>query len=176
VGAVHNPDWTSHVNCGAIALCPPVGSTGNPVDHNRAHGWRATDQSTALITMSQAALFPPHDHLADLVAGLRRRTHRGRTAYIVALSVTMPTSAVRARCIRSFGPQTIFRKSPAGRSLKRGLSYRIIRRPTLALISPNPVDGETVRARFDLATKPSFAGRRVVAHIDETFVIPASTA
>ena len=30
-----------------------------------------------------------------------------------------------------------------------------------------------MRARFDLTTKPSLAGRRVGAHVDETFVIPA---
>ena len=30
-----------------------------------------------------------------------------------------------------------------------------------------------MRARFDLSTKPSLAGRRVGAHIDETFLIPA---
>ncbi len=36
------------------------------------------------------------------------------------------------------------------------------------------VDGDHVRARFDLLTKPSIAGRRVGAHIDETFLIPAS--
>jgi hypothetical protein len=36
------------------------------------------------------------------------------------------------------------------------------------------VEGDVVRARFDLATKPSIAGRRVGAHIDETFVIPAA--
>ena len=35
------------------------------------------------------------------------------------------------------------------------------------------VDGDRVRARFDLVTKPSLAGRRVGAHVDETFVIPA---
>ena len=35
------------------------------------------------------------------------------------------------------------------------------------------MDGDEVRARFDLVTKPSVAGRRVGAHIDETFVIPA---
>ena len=35
-------------------------------------------------------------------------------------------------------------------------------------------DGDEVRARFDLVTKPSLAGRRVGAHIDETFLIPAS--
>jgi hypothetical protein len=31
-----------------------------------------------------------------------------------------------------------------------------------------------VRAKFDLVTKPSLAGRRVGAHIDETFVIPSA--
>jgi hypothetical protein len=35
------------------------------------------------------------------------------------------------------------------------------------------VDGDTIRARFDLLTKPSLAGRRVGARIDETFVVPA---
>ncbi|MEC9324113.1 MAG: hypothetical protein VYB90_09775, partial [Actinomycetota bacterium] len=35
------------------------------------------------------------------------------------------------------------------------------------------VDGDTVRARFDLSTKPSLAGRKVGAHVDETFIIPA---
>ena len=29
-------------------------------------------------------------------------------------------------------------------------------------------------ARFDLVTKPSLAGRRVGAHVDETFLIPAA--
>jgi hypothetical protein len=36
------------------------------------------------------------------------------------------------------------------------------------------VEGDVIRARFDLVTKPSLAGRRVGAHIDETFVIPES--
>ncbi len=35
------------------------------------------------------------------------------------------------------------------------------------------VDGETIRAKFDLVTKPSLLGRKVGAHIDETFQIPA---
>ncbi len=69
------------------------------------------------------------------------------------------------------GLKTGFSGNHLRRSLNRGPQYRIIRETTLPEFT---VDGETVRARFDLATKPSFAGRRVGAHIDETFVIPAS--
>ena len=35
------------------------------------------------------------------------------------------------------------------------------------------VDGDTVRAQFELSTKPNLAGRSVGARIDETFLIPA---
>jgi hypothetical protein len=55
------------------------------------------------------------------------------------------------------------------RSQNRGLQYRIIRETTVPEFT---VDGDRVRARFDLVTKPSLAGRRVGAHIDETFLIP----
>jgi hypothetical protein len=67
------------------------------------------------------------------------------------------------------GLKTGFSENHLRRSLNRGPQYRIIRETTVPEFT---VDGETVRARFDLATKPSFAGRRVGAHIDETFVIP----
>ena len=67
------------------------------------------------------------------------------------------------------GLKTGFSENHLRRSLNRGPQYRIIRETTVAEFT---VDGETVRARFDLATKPSFAGRRVGARIDETFVIP----
>jgi hypothetical protein len=67
------------------------------------------------------------------------------------------------------GLKTGFSDNHLRRSLNRGPQYRIIRETTVPEFT---VDGETVRARFDLATKPSFAGRRVGAHIDETFVIP----
>ena len=36
------------------------------------------------------------------------------------------------------------------------------------------VSGDEVHARFDLVTKPSLGGRKVGAHIDETFLIPAT--
>jgi hypothetical protein len=55
------------------------------------------------------------------------------------------------------------------RSLNRGPQYRVIRTTSVPEFT---VDGDAVRARFDLETKPSLAGRRVGAHIDETFVIP----
>jgi hypothetical protein len=69
------------------------------------------------------------------------------------------------------GIKTGFSGNHLRRSLNRGPQYRIIRDTGVPEFT---VDGETVRARFDLVTKPSFVGRRVGAHIDETFVIPAS--
>jgi hypothetical protein len=57
------------------------------------------------------------------------------------------------------------------RSLNRGPQYRIIQSTTVPEFS---VDGDTIRASFDLVTKPSLGGRRVGAHIDETFIIPAA--
>ena len=69
------------------------------------------------------------------------------------------------------GLKTGFSGNHLRRSLNRGSQYRIIRETTVPEFT---VDGETVRARFDLATKPSLAGRRVGAHIDETFLIPAT--
>ena len=69
------------------------------------------------------------------------------------------------------GLKTGFSGNHLRRSLNRGPQYRIIRETTVPEFT---VEGDVVRARFDLATKPSIAGRRVGAHIDETFVIPAA--
>jgi hypothetical protein len=66
------------------------------------------------------------------------------------------------------GLKTGFSGDHLRRSLNGGPQYRIIVSTTVPEFT---VDGETVRARFDLLTKPSLAGRRVGAHIDETFVI-----
>jgi hypothetical protein len=75
-------------------------------------------------------------------------------------------------CTRiEFGMKTGFSGDHLRRSLNRGPQYRIIRETTVPEFT---VEGDVVRARFDLATKPSIAGRRVGAHIDETFVIPAA--
>lgn len=68
------------------------------------------------------------------------------------------------------GLKTGFSGNHLRRSLNRGLQYRVIRGVTAPEFT---VDGDTVRARFDLSTKPSLAGRRVGAHIDETFLIPS---
>ncbi len=73
-------------------------------------------------------------------------------------------------CTRiEFGMKTGFSGNHLRRSLNRGPQYRIIRETTVPEFT---VDGDRVRARFDLVTKPSLAGRRVGAHIDETFLIP----
>ncbi|MCH9668129.1 MAG: hypothetical protein K0U76_05050 [Actinomycetia bacterium] len=68
------------------------------------------------------------------------------------------------------GLKTGFSGNHLRRSLNRGLQYRVIKSVTAPEFT---IDGDTVRARFDLSTKPTLAGRRVGAHIDETFVIPA---
>jgi hypothetical protein len=69
------------------------------------------------------------------------------------------------------GLKTGFSAKHLRRSLNGGAQYRIIQATTVPEFT---VDGDRVRARFDLVTKPSLAGRRVGAHIDETFLIPAS--
>ncbi|MGD9621828.1 MAG: hypothetical protein AB7G47_18425 [Mycolicibacterium sp.] len=93
-------------------------------------------------------------------------------AYIDALA-SHDASAVpfAPGCTRvEVGLKTGFSGDHLRRSLNRGLQYRVIREVTTPEFT---VDGDTVRARFDLTTKPTLAGRRVGAHIDETFLIPA---
>jgi len=68
------------------------------------------------------------------------------------------------------GLKTGFSGDHLRRSLNRGPQYRVI----VATTAPEfTVDGDEVRARFDVITKPSIGDRRVCAHIDETFLIPA---
>jgi hypothetical protein len=69
------------------------------------------------------------------------------------------------------GLKTGFSGDHLRRSLNRGLQYRVIEATTVPEFT---VDGDTIRAKFDLVTKPSLLGRKVGAHIDETFHIPAS--
>jgi hypothetical protein len=74
-------------------------------------------------------------------------------------------------CVRiEFGVKTGFSGDHLRRSLNGGPQYRVIKSATTPEYT---VDGDQVRARFDLTTKPSLARRRVSAHVDETFVIPA---
>jgi hypothetical protein len=94
-------------------------------------------------------------------------------AYIDALvSHDADKVAFAPGCTRiEFGVKTGFSGDHLRRSLNRGPQYRIIRETSVPEFT---VDGDVVLARFDLVTKPSIGGRRVGAHIDETFVIPAA--
>jgi hypothetical protein len=75
-------------------------------------------------------------------------------------------------CVRiEVGLKTGFSGDHLRRSLNGGPQYLVIRETSQPEFT---VDGDHVRAKFDLLTKPSIAGRRVGAHIDETFLIPAS--
>jgi hypothetical protein len=69
------------------------------------------------------------------------------------------------------GLKTGFSGDHLRRSLNRGMQYKVIASVTEPEFT---VSGDEVHARFDLVTKPSLAGRKVGAHIDETFLIPAS--
>ena len=94
-------------------------------------------------------------------------------AYIDAL-VSHDASAVpfAPGCTRvELGLKTGFSGKHLRRSLDGGLQYLVIKSASEPRFS---LDGDEIRAQFDLVTKPSIAGRRVGAHIDETFVIPAS--
>jgi hypothetical protein len=70
------------------------------------------------------------------------------------------------------GLKTGFSGEHLRRSLNRGPQYRVIKSATLPEFT---VSGDEVRARFELSTKPTLAGRRVGARIDETFLIPAAS-
>jgi hypothetical protein len=74
-------------------------------------------------------------------------------------------------CTRvEIGIKTGFSGDHLRRSLNRGPQYKVIKATTAPEFT---VDGDHVRARFDLVTKPHVGGVRVGAHIDETFHIPA---
>ncbi|TPG32025.1 hypothetical protein [Mycolicibacterium hodleri] len=74
-----------------------------------------------------------------------------------------------SHCTRiEVGLKTGFSGNHLRRSLTRGPQYRVIQSATPPEFT---VTGEVVRARFDILTKPTLAGRRVGAHIDETFLI-----
>ncbi|WP_205875020.1 hypothetical protein [Mycobacterium camsae] len=96
-------------------------------------------------------------------------------SYIDAL-VSHDAEAVpfAAGCTRTeFGLRNGFSGNHLRRGLNRGLQYRVI-----ADVTPPDyrIDGDEVHARFDIVSKAAFAGRRVAARVDETFVIPAESA
>ncbi len=59
------------------------------------------------------------------------------------------------------------------RSLNRGPQYRLIADTT----SPDySIDGDVVRAAYNVLTKAAFGGRRLAARVDDTFVMPAESS
>jgi hypothetical protein len=93
-------------------------------------------------------------------------------AYITALASHQADAVPFAPgCTRvEVGLKTGFSGNHLRRSLNRGLQYKVIK----AVTTPEfTVDGDTVRARFELSTKPNLGGRSVGARVDETFLIPA---
>lgn len=75
-------------------------------------------------------------------------------------------------CVRiEVGLKTGFSGEHLRRSLNRGPQYRVIAATTDRRYR---VVGDEVHATFTVETKSKVAGRRVVAHVDETFHIPAS--
>ncbi|HZE14642.1 MAG TPA: hypothetical protein VE197_02440 [Mycobacterium sp.] len=76
-------------------------------------------------------------------------------------------------CIRiEQGVKTGYSGNHLRRSLNRGPQYRII---SAASTPQYTVSGDQVRAVYSVATKAAFAGRRIAARVDETFVIPADS-
>lgn len=79
-----------------------------------------------------------------------------------------------ARCTRiEQGIKNGFSGNHLRRSLNRGLQYRL-----LATTTPPDyrIDGDLVHAAYQVLTKAGFGGRRLAAHVNETFVIPAESA
>jgi hypothetical protein len=59
------------------------------------------------------------------------------------------------------------------RSLNRGLQYRLLAHTT----APDyRLDGDEVRAAYQVSTIAALRGRRLAARVTETFVIPAESA
>lgn len=95
-------------------------------------------------------------------------------SYIDAL-VSHDASAVSFSpdCVRiEVGLKTGFSGNHLRRSLNRGPQFRLISAATLPEYS---VDGDEVRAVYDIITKPSLFGVRVCSHVDEVFRIPADS-
>jgi hypothetical protein len=94
-------------------------------------------------------------------------------AYIAALASHDGDSVPFAPdCVRiEQGVKTGFSGNHLRRSLTRGPQYRIIAATTDREFT---VDGDEVHATFTVVTKAALFGRRVVAPVKETFLIPAS--
>jgi hypothetical protein len=96
-------------------------------------------------------------------------------AYIDALvSHDGDTVPFATQCTRiEQGIKNGFSGNHLRRSLNRGPQYRFLAETT----SPDySIDGDVVRAAYDVLTKAAFGGRRLAARVDETFVIPAESS
>jgi hypothetical protein len=93
-------------------------------------------------------------------------------AYIDALSTHRADEVpFTPDCIRiEIGVKTGRNGEHLRRSLNKGPQFKLIEGTTVPEYS---IDGDNVRAKFDVLTKPRLAGWRVCSHVDETFVIPA---
>ncbi len=93
-------------------------------------------------------------------------------SYIDALSSHRADAVpFAADCIRiEMGLKTGRSGDHLRRSLNSGPQFKLIEATTPPEFS---VDGDRIRARFDVLTKPRLFGRRVCSHVDETFLIPA---
>jgi hypothetical protein len=77
-------------------------------------------------------------------------------------------------CVRiEMGIKTGFSGNHLRRSLNRGPQFRIIAATTPPEYT---INGDVVRAVYDVVTKVQLGGRRVEAHVDETFIIPTGDA
>jgi hypothetical protein len=73
-------------------------------------------------------------------------------------------------CIRiEQGVKTGFSGNHLRRSLNRGPQFRIIAATTPPEYT---INGDEIRAVYNVVTKVQLGGRRFGAHVDETFVIP----
>jgi hypothetical protein len=79
-----------------------------------------------------------------------------------------------ARCTRvEQGIKNGFSGNHLRRSLNRGLQYRLLAHTT----PPDyRIDGDQVHAAYRVLTKVAFGGRRLAAHVTETFLIPAESS
>lgn len=115
------------------------------------------------MTPSESSAGPVSD--ADRIAAAQ--------AYIDAL-VSHQADAVpfSPDCIRiEMGLKTGRSGDHLRRSLNNGPQFKLIEKTTTPEFT---VDGDQIRARFDVLTKPRLFGRRVCSHVDETFLIPVS--
>lgn len=93
-------------------------------------------------------------------------------SYIDALSTHRADAVPFAPdCIRvEMGLKTGRSGEHLRRSLNNGPQFKLIEQTTPPRFT---VDGDHIRAEFDVLTKPRLFGRRVCSHVDETFLIPA---